>query len=171
MTFGCTRELGRFTAAKFIKQFRQLLQAVCGHVAELTLVQVVDGLIQLFEELQSIRGDARLDDAAIVLLALAGDPTVLFHPIKHAGHVRVMGDHSFGNTTTEESVGFGAAEDAEHIVLGAGQASGFEELLGLLGEGIGGFEDGDEEVVRQGDRGGPAIHGVIIVVITIGVKR
>jgi hypothetical protein len=48
-------------------------------------------------------------------------------------------------------VRFGAAQNAENVVLCAGKASGFDDLFGLLSEEIGAFEDGDEEPILEGD--------------------
>jgi hypothetical protein len=70
-------------------------------------------------------------------------------------------------------MGFGAAENAEDIVLRSGQAMGLEELLGFEAQGIGGLLEGDEDGVLQGNSmgGRAATHGITIVVMTTNVKR
>lgn len=141
-------------------------------MAELFLVQIVHGLIELFQKLKTLRRDASFDDPAIILLALAGDPTVFFHAIEQASHVRVARDHAFGDAAAEQAVGFGASKDAEDIVIGGGESSGLNEFFGVLGKGIGDFEDGHKELILKGEVGRRVRgHDETIIVITTIVKR
>jgi hypothetical protein len=85
-----------------------------------------------------------------------------------------VGDHAFADATAGEAVGFGAAENAENIVLCAGEAVGLEELLGFLAEEVRDFLESDEDAVLEGERrvgSGAAAHGQRIVVMTTTVKR
>jgi hypothetical protein len=138
---------------------------------ELFPVEVLHGLIELPEELQTIGSDTSFDDASVILLPLAGDPAVSFHAIEQAGHVGVPGNHVLGDAAAGEAFGFGATKDAEDVVLSGSQAGGLEDALGLLGKRIGQLEDTDEQLVLERDRDRALGHGSIIVVITTIVKR
>jgi len=96
-----------------------------------------------------LRCDARLYDAAVVGLAFAGDEAALFHAVEKAGHVRVVRNHAITDATARQAFGLGAAKNAKDVVLRAGQAGGFQELLRLLGEGIGGPQQSDKNPVLQ----------------------
>ena len=143
--------LGRFALLHLTQQFGQQFQPGRGHVAKLSPVQVVYGLIELFEEFQAIRGDTGLNDAPVVILPLAGDQTVFFHAIQEAGHVRVAGNHSIGDAAAEKTLRFCAAEDAQDVVLGRRKTGRLDEMLGSLRQGIGNFEESNEELVLERD--------------------
>src|SRR5215468_494191 len=140
-------------------------------MAELSFVQIVHRLVELLQEIQAFRGDARFDDAAIVFLALTRDPGVFFHAVEQTGHIGIAGNHALGDAATENAVGLGAAENAQNVVLCAGEATGLQEVLGLLGKGVGGLEERNEDLVfeKSGFAGGR--HRPILVVITTIVKR
>ena len=139
-------------------------------MAELAGMTVVYGLIELLEQPQTFRSDARFDDTPVVLLALSGDPAVFFHAIEQAGHIGVAGNHALGDPTAGKAIGFGAPQDAQDVVLRGRKTARFDDDLGLLREGVGELEDGDEEVILERD-GWALRHGMIIVVITTIVKR
>jgi len=124
-------------------------------MTELLFVQIVYRLIELLQQFQAFRGDARLDDAPIVFLALARDPSVFLHAVEQASHVGVAGNHALSDAAAKDSVRLRAAEDAQDVVLRAGESGGFEEALGLLRQGVCGFEERDEELVfeRSGSTG------------------
>ena len=89
-------------------------------------------------------------------------------------HVRVVRNHAFADAAAGEACGFGAAKNAEDIVLRAGEAMRLEELLGFEAEGIGGLLEGDEDGVLHRKRSAgeiAATHGATIVVVTTNVKR
>ena len=135
-------------------------------------MQVMHRLIQALQQFQALRGDARFDDSAVVLLALAYYPAVFFHAVQQPGHVGIPGNHAFRNATAEQAVGFGAAKNAQDVVLGGGQSGGFKELLSVLGKRISGPEDGDEELIFEGSgRFARKRHKENLVVITTIVKR
>ena len=102
-------------------------------MTELPFVQIVYRLIEPFQQSQSFRGDARLDDAPVVFLALARDPTVFFHAVEQASHIGVAGNHALSDAAAKNSVWLRAAQDTQDVVLRSGEASGFEETLRLLG--------------------------------------
>ena len=78
-------------------------------MAELSFVQIVHRLVELLQEIQAFRGDARFDDAAIVFLALTRDPGVFFHTVEQAGHIGIAGNHALGDAASENAVWLGAA--------------------------------------------------------------
>jgi len=107
-------------------------------------------------------------------LARATDEAALFHAIEEAGHVRVVRNHPVADNAAGETIGLGAAKDAEHIILRAGEAVGLEELFSFEAEGVGGFLERDEDAVLEGKEGMPgrtATHEAKIVVVTTNVKR
>ena len=136
------------------------------HVAKLALVQLVDGLIEFLQLLQTLRGDARLDHAAVVGLTLAGDATLLFEPVEQPRHIGVTGNHAVTNHAAGKSFGCSAPENAEDVVLRGGEAAGLDHLFSLLGEAIGNSQNGNEEsIFERGDETmGPGTHGDTIVV-------
>src|SRR6266481_2687755 len=142
-------------------------------MAELALVELANGPVKTFQEIEARRGDAGFDDAAIVGMARAGDETALFHAVEQARHVRIVGDHAIPNAAASEAGGLSAAKDAEDIVLRSGKTMRLEKLLGLQAEEIGGFQEGHkEEIVRGKGRGvASRTHASTIVVITNIVKR
>jgi hypothetical protein len=83
-------------------------------------------------------------------------------------------NHAFADAVASEALGFGATENAEDIVLGAGEAMRLEELLGFEAEAVGGLLKGDEDTGLDGKSwmgNGAATHGATIVVMTTNVKR
>jgi len=118
--------------------------------------------------------DAGFDDAAVIGLAGARDEAALFHAVEETGHVRVVGNHAFADAAAGEACGFGSAEDAEYVVLGAGEAVRLEELFGFQAKVVGSFLEGDEDAGFDGESwmgDGAATHAVTIVVMTTNVKR
>src|SRR5262249_57366808 len=61
------------TGHNLIEGFDQTFQLPGGETAELALVQLANGLVELAQRRQALGSDARLDDAAVVFLALTGD--------------------------------------------------------------------------------------------------
>jgi hypothetical protein len=120
-------------------------------------------------------GDARFDDTAIVGLAHAGDEAALFHAVEEASHVRIVGDHAITDSLAGQPLRFGATENAQHVVLGARETLGLEQLLGLLADSIRRPEKSDEDTVFEGEGSGSGLqagaHSGNIVVTTIVVKR
>jgi|SRR5580704_8785104 hypothetical protein len=143
-------------------------------MAELALVKLANRLVETFQKSKARGRDAGFDDAAVVCLAGARDEAALFHAVEEAGYVRVVGNHAFADAAAGEAGGFGAAENAEDVVLGAGEAMRLEELLAFQAEVVGGFLEGDEDAGFDGESGmrsGAATHAVTIVVMTTNVKR
>ena len=99
---------------------------------ELAFVEIVHRLVESFQQAKSLRRDARLYNAPVVGLALPGDEAALFHAVEEAGHVRVVRNHAVADAAAGQAGGLGAAKNAKDIILGAGEAGGFEELLGVL---------------------------------------
>jgi hypothetical protein len=142
-------------------------------VVKLALVELANRLIETFQKIQTRGGDAGFDDAAIVGLAPARDEAALFHAVEEAGHVWVVRNHTFADAAASEAFRFGTAKNAEDVVLRAGEAPGFEELLGFEAEGVGGLLEGNEDTVFHGKNGmgsWAATHEDTIVVMTTNVK-
>jgi hypothetical protein len=158
-----------FALLNFDEQFDEQSEVRDGHVSELSFVKLVDRFIELLEQLEALRGDASFDHAAIILLTMAGNQGLFFQAIEQSRHVRIVANHTLGDATAQQAVGFGAAQDTQNVVLRGGKAGGFDGEFGLLREPISGFEDGDEELGLEGD-GGANGHGLNIVVITTVVK-
>jgi hypothetical protein len=143
-------------------------------VVELTLVKLANRLIETFQKSETRGGDAGFDDPAVIGLASAGYEPTPFHAIEESRHVGVVRDHAFADGAASEALGFGAAENAEDIVVRPGEAVGLEELLGFEAEGVCGLLQGDEDGVLQGKsgaRGMASTHAATIVVMTTNVKR
>jgi hypothetical protein len=91
-------------------------------VAELTFVEFVNRPVESFQEFETLAGNTRLDDASVVGLACADDETAPFHAVEEASHVWIMRNHAIADAAAREAIGFGAAEDAQDIVLCACKA-------------------------------------------------
>ena len=137
-------------------------------------MKLANRLIETLQKSETRGGDAGFDDAAVIGLAGARDEAALFHAVEETGHVGVMGDHAFADAAASEAGGFGAAENAEDVVLGAGEAMRLEELLTFEAEVVCGFLEGDKDTRFDGEsrmRSRAATHRKMIVVITTNVKR
>jgi hypothetical protein len=110
-------------------------------------MKLANRLIETLQKCEARRGDAGFDDAAVIGLASAGEEAAPFHAVEEAGHVRVVGDHAFADGAASEAFGLRAAQNAQDIVLRAGEAVGFQELLGFDAEGIGGLLERNEDGV------------------------
>src|SRR5262249_13633987 len=120
---------------------------------KLPLVKVVYRLVQTTQKIESLRGDARLDNAAIVGLAFSSDKAPFFHPVEQARHVRIMRNHAIADVAARQAVRLSTAQDPQDVILRTGQAVGFQELFRLLAQGIGGFLEGNKGLIlkREGD--------------------
>lgn len=161
-------------SADLLQKPSECFQARGGYVAKLALMKLANRLIETFQNSETRRCYAGFDDAAVIGLARTSDEASLFHAVEEAGHVRVVRDHAIADTAAGEAFGFGAAKNAEDVVLRAGEAMWLEELLGFEAEEIGGFLEGNEHAVFQGKSWtdiGAATHEDTIVVVTTNVKR
>jgi len=166
--------LYRSASADFLQQLGECFQARSGDVVELALVQLANRLIETFQKSESRGGDAGFDDAAVIGLSLTTDETALLHAVEEAGHVRVVRDHAFADAAAGEACWLGATENAQDIVLRAGQAVRLEELFGFEAEAIRGPLERNKDMVLNGKgsmRDRAATHGGTIVVMTTNVKR
>ena len=78
---------------------------------------------------------------------------MLFHAVQKPGDVRIARNHALADAAAKQAVRLRAAKDAQNVVLRGGKPGGFDELLGFLGEGIGGLQDGNKDVVFAGSWG------------------
>jgi hypothetical protein len=86
-------------------------------VAELTFVEFANRPVESFQEFETLARNARLDDASVVGLAYADDEGAFFHAVEEARHVWIMRNHAIADSPAGKTLGFGAAEDAQDIVL------------------------------------------------------
>src|ERR1700687_2875653 len=171
-----TARLAVYACADFLQQDAESFQARSRHVPELALVKIVNRLVERFQQAEGLRGDARLDHAAVVGLALPGDQAALLQAVKETRHVRVVGNHALSDAPAGQAVGLGPAKNAKDVVLGARKTCGFQKLLRFLADAIGGFQEGHEDSVLEWERAAGSrsawLHAPLnIVVITTTVKR
>jgi len=115
-------------------------------MAKLFLVQLVHGRVELSQNFQAGRRDARFDDAAVFGLAFSGNQSALLHTVEKAGHVGITRDHAVADALAGHAVGAGAAQNAKDVVLRGSEAVGFDEEFGVLGQPIGKAQEGDEKL-------------------------
>src|SRR5258707_2752190 len=141
---------------------------------ELAFVKLADRLVESFQKAECLGRNACLHDAAVIGLACTGNQPALLQAVEETGHVRVMRDHAVADSAASEALRLGATENAKDIVLRAGKAGGFDELFGLLGEGVGGPQERHENVVLQRERAARGWeargHGGSIILITTTVE-
>jgi hypothetical protein len=123
----------------FTEQFNQGFQTRCRDASELAFMKLTNGLIEPSEKIETCVGDAGLHYTTVVPLTLARNQAALFHAVQKASHVGIVGNHTVGNFSACQAVRFRAAQDAQHVVLSAGEAVAFEQLFGVLAQGIRGF--------------------------------
>src|SRR6266404_4206881 len=78
------------------------------------------GRVELFQNVQTGRGDAGSYHAAVIDLAFSGNQPAFFHAIEQSGHVRIVGNHAVANAFARQAAGFGSSQNAQHVVLGTG---------------------------------------------------
>jgi len=71
----------------------------------------------------------RPDDPAVVRIAPLCEEFLRLEAGEQASNVGHRGDHHVADSRTGEPVGIGAAQDAQCVVLGGGEAEGLETLL------------------------------------------
>jgi len=113
---------------------------------ELLLVKFMHRLIERLKKLKALGRDACFHHPPVVLLSRARDQAALLHAIEKPRHVRIVRDHAVGYVAASQPFGFGAAQDAQRIVLGGGQIVGFQQLFHLLCQGVGCFLQGDKNM-------------------------
>src|SRR5215472_12685498 len=136
-------------SAELFEQVVKSLQPRVGHVPELSFVQIPHRLVQRLQELPSPPRNARLHHAAVVLLPLAGDPTLLFQAVQKPGNVRIVGDHTVANGAAGETFRSGSSQDPQDVVLRAGQLRGVRQLLRLPPQGVGGLQQGEKDALLK----------------------
>src|SRR5262249_54262969 len=118
-----------------------------GDVFELFAVELADGLIEFFEDAEAFGGDAGTDDATVAGIALAGNQAAAFGAGQQAGGVGGAGGHFLPGEVAGDAfaVVVGAfavtAENAEDVVLRAGEVERLEEVLESAEEEVRGAEN------------------------------
>ena len=99
-------------------------------MTKLAPVHVVDRLVEAGEHAQAADGDGHKHDAAVAGLAAPFDQAGLLQAIDQArdvGHGRDQSAGDFKAGQGDIAGVLGAAQDAQHVVLGLGQAMGLEQ--------------------------------------------
>src|SRR5579864_4391827 len=137
-------------------------------------MQLTNGFVQLVQQSQALRSDARPHHAPVARLAGAGNQAPRFHAIEQARDVRIARDEPAADFAAGQALLAGAAQDAQDVVLGAAEAVGLEQGLGAASQGVGGAEQGNKDL---GFEGGVrfafrlSFREATILVITTIVKR
>ena len=91
-----------------------------------------DGIFDTLEHLHGTISDPGTNQSPIGLAPRSCDKTRVLHPIEKTRHVRHTGQHAVAHFIPAESVRFGAAQNAEHVVLRQGNPLGLQNLLELV---------------------------------------
>lgn len=128
--------------AAFFEQGAECLESGGAEVAELAAVRVLNGSVETGEQGESLQCNAGQDDAAVLILAPAGDEGALFEPVEETGNVGVAGDHSVTDFAAGQAAGLSglarAAEDSEDVVLVRGEVFCLEDLGERTAKHVGG---------------------------------
>src|ERR1019366_6769493 len=159
-----------------VEQIRQLPELFRGKVAQLAAMQFVHGLIQFVQQPESFRGDARLNNAAVLRFPRAGDQSRGFHSVEQASDIRIARDKPPADLAAGQALFPRASQDAQDVVLRSGEAVGLEQGLGAASQGVGGAHKADEDLgfeagLRIAFRFGGSLHEETILVTTTIVKR
>lgn len=120
------------------EQTDELRQLGGAHVAEQLDGQLLNVRVHGGKQFEAGVGDLRPDDAAVVAVATLLDELERLEPAEQAGDVGLGGDHAVADGGAGEPLGMCAAEDAEDVVLGRGDAPVTKsEMKGAL-QGVGG---------------------------------
>jgi hypothetical protein len=103
-----------------LQKLEECLEPRSREMLELPVMQVMYGLIEGLEQIQTLFGDARFDYAAVVGLAFASDEVALLHAIEQAGNVGIVRDHAVADAAAGQAIRLRAAKNAENIVLRGG---------------------------------------------------
>jgi len=122
--------------ASGIEKINQLREAARPQVAELALVALFDGFIQSGEDLQACRSNLCRNHSPVQTRAGSNDQAPSLEPIQQAGDVRIVSEHALRGLVAAQAVAPGAAQNAQNVVLSAGQAEGFDDLLGAARQGV-----------------------------------
>ena len=83
------------------------------------------------------------DDTAIVLSARTLNKASIFQAIQQTRDVGIMRDHAFADLAARQAFRPSATQDAQRIVLRAGESEFFQPRLDLRLERIGGAQQGE----------------------------
>src|SRR6266702_1827024 len=95
--------------------------------------------------------------------------------VEKPGDVRVVRNHAVADAAAGKALRLSATQNAKNVVLSARESGRFQQLFGLLPEGVGGLQERDEKPVLEGDKKdgilAAKLHDANIVVVTMIVKR
>jgi hypothetical protein len=96
--------------------------------------------IHFAQQLQPGSGDLSVDDAAIVPGARALDEAAAFQAIEQARNVGIVRDHALADFAARQALCPSPAQDAQRVVLRAGESELFELGFDLRLERVGGAQ-------------------------------
>ena len=91
-----------------------------------------DGICDAFEHLLGAIGDPGTDESPIGLAPRSCDEARALHAVEKTRHVRHTGQHPIAHFVSAEPVRLGAAQNAEHVVLGERDPLRLQNLLQLV---------------------------------------
>lgn len=98
---------------------------------------LADEWIHFFEQLQTLVGDFRVNNALVFRLASAADELLLLQATKQTGDVRITADHALADFGASEALVACSAQNAKDVVLRRRNAVRFEELLPVILQPVG----------------------------------
>ena len=104
-----------------------MLQFSLAEVPQALPVEIRERTVDFLEHSLGFGRQAYIDHPSIFLAACPGDEAFLLKPVEQSGHGRHDLDHPLADLVATHGAAF-APEDAEHVVLGAGQAEFPKEL-------------------------------------------
>jgi hypothetical protein len=125
-----------FPPANRCEQRDQLPQLRVVEMAELQAVNLVNSMLHLVEQMQSVPRDPSNDIAAVLAASLPHDQLRVFEAIEKARHVWNLADQSLSDFTSAQALRLGPTQDPENVVLRRGDAVRLQSRLeGVLQQG------------------------------------
>src|SRR6185369_11883404 len=125
-----------FPLANRCEQREQLPQLRFVEMAELQAVNLVNAMLHLVEQVQSVPRDPSNDIAAVLPASLPQDQLRVFEAIEKARHVWNLADQSLSDFTSAQALRLGPTQDPENVVLRRGDAVRLQSRLeGVLQQG------------------------------------
>lgn len=146
---------------------RQFRQARFGQVAQLTVVDRINQVVELCQELQAGIGNSRAHHTPVLRVSGAGDQPSPIQPIQQPRDVRVVLDQLVGDFAARGPLGAGTAQDSKDVELRQRQIVRLEQLRKPALEFFGGLDDRSKDrVLRLGLTRSCSCHTTTLFVIT-----
>jgi hypothetical protein len=148
----------RYGAAYLFQMREQLTKIRSWHVSKLFAVHFFHRLIQFFQELNSLGGDAGLHHAAILFLTRTRNEPARFQTIEQTRDVRIPRDHSRGDFAARKTVVIGvtfavpagaallgvsvrAAKNSQGVILSVSEFGCLESFFERADKQVGNVEE------------------------------